>query len=549
MATILPNGKTQFVDQNGKPLAGGTVTFYAPGTTTKQDTWQDQAQSQVNTNPVVLDSRGQASIWGVGSYRQVVADKLGAVVWDQVVSEISAPLSGSTGASLVGFLQAGAGAVNRTMQAKGRDWVSLTDFGAAGDGATDDTAAFIAALATGKRVIMPMPSVSYTLSAGITVNRSLEGDGWNIATIKALNANARITVNSLGQLRNFRFDANNLATLAISAGVGQNRIFMKDVRVDNCVGDSFQLVNTQNSVLQDCQANNFTGNGFRITGAENCGLNNCNTNQNTVSSTASRGILMEAYNNTPPRNIKIKDGIYERGSSSYQVEILSAAGFISFINTEISTPSGNLAGIRWAARTDSTPASNGTLRLTIDAFTLAGTNVAVDGSASNIEFFVNGYIMSGTSGNSPLSLLLGKAKVHETRARTWFESSFEQDAENWVPSGSGSLSYNAANQTIDCGSGNINVGVRIAPGTFSSQFSMTGRWALLNILVTALSGAANLAVGTTTNTGGRYNLAQLTLGWNRIAFQLQSGDTGIIIGAGSALATTFSLRWVKADVL
>ncbi|HEF4838899.1 TPA: hypothetical protein SAO52_003658 [Burkholderia vietnamiensis] len=549
MATILPNGKTQFVDQNGKPLAGGTVTFYAPGTTTKQDTWQDQAQSQVNTNPVVLDSRGQASIWGVGSYRQVVADKLGAVVWDQVVSEISAPLSGSTGASLVGFLQAGAGAVNRTMQAKGRDWVSLTDFGAAGDGATDDTAAFIAALATGKRVIMPMPSVSYTLSAGITVNRSLEGDGWNIATIKALNANARITVNSLGQLRNFRFDANNLATLAISAGVGQNRIFMKDVRVDNCMGDSFQLVNTQNSVLQDCQANNFTGNGFRITGAENCGLNNCNTNQNTVSSTASRGILMEAYNNTPPRNIKIKDGIYERGSSSYQVEILSAAGFISFINTEISTPSGNLAGIRWAARTDSTPASNGTLRLTIDAFTLAGTNVAVDGSASNIEFFVNGYIMSGTSGNSPLSLLLGKAKVHETRARTWFESSFEQDAESWIPSGSGSLSYNAANQTIDCGSGNINVGVRIAPGTFSSQFSMTGRWALLNVLVTALSGAANLAVGTTTNTGGRYNLAQLTVGWNRIAFQLQSGDTGIIIGAGSAVATTFSLRWVKADVL
>jgi hypothetical protein len=92
MASILPNGKTQFVDQNGKPLAGGTVTFYAPGTTTKQDTWQDQAMTHPNTNPVVLDSRGQATIWGDGSYRQVLADAFGVVIWDQVVA---APLTQS----------------------------------------------------------------------------------------------------------------------------------------------------------------------------------------------------------------------------------------------------------------------------------------------------------------------------------------------------------------------------------------------------------------------------------------------------------------------
>jgi hypothetical protein len=86
MASILPNGRVQFIDQNGNPLAGGTVTFYAPGTTTKQDTWQDPAQTEVNTNPVVLDSRGQASIWGVGSYRQIVADKFGSVIWDTVIA-------------------------------------------------------------------------------------------------------------------------------------------------------------------------------------------------------------------------------------------------------------------------------------------------------------------------------------------------------------------------------------------------------------------------------------------------------------------------------
>ncbi|WP_156440637.1 hypothetical protein [Burkholderia sp. MSMB1072] len=86
MASILPNGKTQFVDQNGKPLANGTVTFYQVGTTTKKDTWQDPAMTQPNTNPVVLDSRGQATIWGDGSYRQIVNDKFGALIWDQTTS-------------------------------------------------------------------------------------------------------------------------------------------------------------------------------------------------------------------------------------------------------------------------------------------------------------------------------------------------------------------------------------------------------------------------------------------------------------------------------
>ncbi|MGE0109993.1 glycosyl hydrolase family 28-related protein [Aquabacterium sp.] len=50
------------------------------------------------------------------------------------------------GAALVGFQQAGSGAVATTVQSKLRESVSVKDFGAAGGGTTDDTAALQAAL-------------------------------------------------------------------------------------------------------------------------------------------------------------------------------------------------------------------------------------------------------------------------------------------------------------------------------------------------------------------------------------------------------------------
>ncbi|WP_186115436.1 hypothetical protein [Burkholderia gladioli] len=104
MASILPNGKVQFIDQNGKPLAGGSVTFYQPGTTTKVDTYQDVGLTIVNTNPVALDSRGQALIWGNTNYRQVVQDANGVTIWDQVVSaSVSFVDLANGGANLVQF--------------------------------------------------------------------------------------------------------------------------------------------------------------------------------------------------------------------------------------------------------------------------------------------------------------------------------------------------------------------------------------------------------------------------------------------------------------
>lgn len=87
MSQQLANGKQQFIDGNGNPLAGGSVAFYLPGTLTPTNTWLDPALTTLNANPVVLDANGMASIWGADGtqYRQVVQDALGNTIWDEVV--------------------------------------------------------------------------------------------------------------------------------------------------------------------------------------------------------------------------------------------------------------------------------------------------------------------------------------------------------------------------------------------------------------------------------------------------------------------------------
>jgi hypothetical protein len=102
---ILPNGKSQFIDQNGAPLVNGAVYFYAPGTTNPLPTYQDSAGTIANTNPIQLDSRGQAIIWGDGSYRQIVKDASGVTIWDQVVSASTSAsaLSGTGGSAMIGM--------------------------------------------------------------------------------------------------------------------------------------------------------------------------------------------------------------------------------------------------------------------------------------------------------------------------------------------------------------------------------------------------------------------------------------------------------------
>lgn len=59
---LTPTPKQQFLTNSGAPAVGYKIFTYQAGTTTKLDTYVS-ASGAANTNPVVLDYRGEANIW------------------------------------------------------------------------------------------------------------------------------------------------------------------------------------------------------------------------------------------------------------------------------------------------------------------------------------------------------------------------------------------------------------------------------------------------------------------------------------------------------
>jgi hypothetical protein len=92
MATLAPQPKLQFFDNNGDPLSGGKLYTYVAGTTTPQATYTDETGTVTNTNPVILDSRGEANVWfGPGTYKLKLATAADVEVWsvDGIGSQLS----------------------------------------------------------------------------------------------------------------------------------------------------------------------------------------------------------------------------------------------------------------------------------------------------------------------------------------------------------------------------------------------------------------------------------------------------------------------------
>ena len=186
--------------------------------------------------------------------------------------------AGANGSTLIGTIQSGASAVIRTVAAKLNDIVSVKDFGAVGNGVTDDTVAIQAAInaCLGKTIYFPSGRYNITSALVATPSTAVNfiGDSKNTSLIvTALDINILEINASTSDL--YYFTAENLGFYNGSGGSTNSGILLTGVHgvrrsaINNChFAGTFHGITISSTTITDWLQIN--GNFFN-----NYGLNYC----------------------------------------------------------------------------------------------------------------------------------------------------------------------------------------------------------------------------------------------------------------------------------
>lgn len=178
----IENPLPTFTGLDGLPLSDGYVYFGQPDLNPIEhpvSVYFDAdltipAQQPIRTNAGYLWRNGApTNVWVNGTYSTLAQDSQRRQVY-------YSPEWTAASSENISFIQAGVGAVIRSAQSKMREIFSVKDFGAVGDGVTDDTAAITAAItalyaAGGGTLYFPpgnylVSSVAFNWSAAVTID-------------------------------------------------------------------------------------------------------------------------------------------------------------------------------------------------------------------------------------------------------------------------------------------------------------------------------------------------------------------------------------------
>jgi hypothetical protein len=163
---------------------------------------------------------------------------------------------GTTDANSVTYLPAGTGAVQTTVQTKLRESVSVKDFGAVGDGVTNDTAAIQAAINASSVVVFPEGTYLVTTVDISSKNLTLLGYGATIDTNIAPGAFEKTDHGTKVIIKGFKFTGQGSG---IKGNQSQEVTAYQELIVEDCTFDmdsgifGIYLVGTREPVITKCQ--------------------------------------------------------------------------------------------------------------------------------------------------------------------------------------------------------------------------------------------------------------------------------------------------------
>jgi hypothetical protein len=184
---LAPEFTQQFFDNSGNPCASCKLYTYTAGTTTPLASYTDNTLGTPNANPVILDSSGRANVWLANvSYKLVLKTSADVTLKtvDNVVDvglilkrDLADATNDALNSAMVGYRPTGGTATTVRAALEGIA-VNVRTFGATGDGSTNDTTAFQAAVTaaatSGKgRVLVPIGTYSLnliTIPSSITIS-------------------------------------------------------------------------------------------------------------------------------------------------------------------------------------------------------------------------------------------------------------------------------------------------------------------------------------------------------------------------------------------
>jgi hypothetical protein len=260
-AALTPPPKIQFFANDGTPLVGGKLYSYAAGTTTPLATYTTYAGTVANTNPVILDSRGEADVWlDSALYKLALYDADNALIWtvDNISSINSGifngPVSGTTG-TFSGALTAASGAFSGPVSGTTGTFsgVLYAPAGASMGAVLGTTGAFSSTL--------NVTGVS-TLTAGAVVQGLTVGKGSGVSTsntafgISALESNT----NSGGNTA-IGFEALKLnLTGGSNTAVGDQALESNTASANTAVGAASLTLNTTGASNTACGGGSLSAN-------------------------------------------------------------------------------------------------------------------------------------------------------------------------------------------------------------------------------------------------------------------------------------------------